>query len=60
MSDLVGNHIVGFPTRWLLLFVVNDTIDCPVTTSSEELFPLLKKCTTIHWFLMMQLNHNNF
>ena len=23
MSDLVGNHIVGFPTRWLISFIVN-------------------------------------
>ena len=23
MSDLVGNHIVGFPTRWLKLYFVN-------------------------------------
>ena len=24
MSDLVGNHIVGFPTRWLILFSPTD------------------------------------
>ena len=22
MLDLVGNHIVGFPTRWLMLFSI--------------------------------------
>ena len=24
MSDLVGNHIVGFPTRWLIYSNVNN------------------------------------
>ena len=31
MSDLVGNHIVGFPTRWLILLalVVLSCVGCP-------------------------------
>ena len=26
MSDLFGNHIVGFPTRWLKLMVINGVL----------------------------------
>ena len=26
MSDLFGNHIVGFPTRWLILLIIKEVV----------------------------------
>ena len=33
MSDLFGNHIVGFPTRWLKYSIVITTLTGPVVTA---------------------------
>ena len=38
MSDLFGNHIVGFPTRWLKFTVIATTLVC--TVMHKEVMPL--------------------
>ena len=30
MSDLFGNHIVGFPTRWLIIIYTAETKDVKI------------------------------
>ena len=37
MSDLVGNHIVGFPTRRPILFVISIYIISVVCAAAEKL-----------------------
>ena len=63
MSDLFGNHIVGFPTRWLISLIIsiplsaryNDEILSREWLNLDDHCFLLICCTQIHVFLVIFL-----